>query len=169
MALTDGVGATVERMEFADFGDPQFFNGAGAPLDTSPIANPWLGGGLFFDLETGLYEPPPLLLPPDYGGESKADIMVFVPRGGNSLPVVQRQPPSGFGGPTIPLVGDYNSDSFIDVIVPRDPATTPNSTLNFFSPSQSRTPSYSLAARCRKLSNVPSPGNPRSRNTSASF
>ena len=58
MAITDAAGAATERIEFQDYGVPQFFNGAGAPLGASPNGNAWLFCGWYYDTETGLYDSP---------------------------------------------------------------------------------------------------------------
>lgn len=53
--LTNASGAAVERYDFEDFGDPHFFDGAGTPIPSSAIGNPYLFRGMRFDGESGLY------------------------------------------------------------------------------------------------------------------
>lgn len=54
--MTNNSGSAAERMEFEDFLDPHFFNGAGGSIPNSAIGNPYLFGGMRFDAETGLYQ-----------------------------------------------------------------------------------------------------------------
>jgi RHS repeat-associated protein len=55
-ALTDRLGAVVERYEYDEFGSPQFFSGAGNAIPQSAIGNPYLFSGQRYDAETGLYD-----------------------------------------------------------------------------------------------------------------
>jgi YD repeat-containing protein len=55
MALSNAAGAAIERVEYADYGAPEFFTAAGAPLPASATGNPWLFGGMRYENETGLY------------------------------------------------------------------------------------------------------------------
>ena len=55
MAVTDSSGNAVERCEYQDYGEPEFFNAAGTPIAGSAIANPYLFTGRRYDAETGLY------------------------------------------------------------------------------------------------------------------
>jgi hypothetical protein len=53
--MTNGSGAAAERYDYEDFGDPHILDGAGAPLLSSAIGNPYLFGRRRFDGESGLY------------------------------------------------------------------------------------------------------------------
>jgi len=63
LALTDGNGAVLERYEYDDFGFPTFLTSDGAvvvgsdglPVTASPLGNPFLFRGMFWDGETALY------------------------------------------------------------------------------------------------------------------
>ena len=55
MALTLDDGSVAERYEYQDFGEPEFFDGAGNPLAGSAVGNPYLFGGMQYDDESGLY------------------------------------------------------------------------------------------------------------------
>jgi YD repeat-containing protein len=57
LALTDDLGAVLERYDYADFGLPSFLNSDGFPIATnaSPTGNPFLFHGMEWDSETGLY------------------------------------------------------------------------------------------------------------------
>ena len=63
LALTDSNGNVVERCDYGDYGEPQFLNSDGSPLAgsdglpvaSSPVGNPFLFRGMFWDGETGLY------------------------------------------------------------------------------------------------------------------
>ena len=62
---TDGAGSTValtldngnvaERYEYADYGEPAFFNGSGNAISGSAVGNVYLWGGMRYDNESGLY------------------------------------------------------------------------------------------------------------------
>lgn len=54
-ALTDSLGVVVERYEYGDFGEPEFFDGAGASIPQSEVGNPYLFNGLRYDSESGCY------------------------------------------------------------------------------------------------------------------
>jgi RHS repeat-associated protein len=55
MALTDSNGMVVERYEYQDYGQPEFFDGAGLPIGASAIENPYLFTGRRFDSSTEMY------------------------------------------------------------------------------------------------------------------
>ncbi len=55
VALTDPNGAVFERYEYDDFGAPTITDGAGAPLSSSSVGNPYLFQGDRYDPETGWY------------------------------------------------------------------------------------------------------------------
>jgi RHS repeat-associated protein len=55
MAVTDAAGNAIERYEYGDYGRPQFFSGAGAPLVQSLVGNPYAFSGRRYDQESGLY------------------------------------------------------------------------------------------------------------------
>jgi RHS repeat-associated protein len=55
MAVTSGVGIVVERYEYQDYGQPEFFTGGGAPIGASAIGNPLLFTGRRYDQATGWY------------------------------------------------------------------------------------------------------------------
>jgi hypothetical protein len=57
LALTLDNGTVSERYDYADYGLPEFFNGAGVPVLSSAAENPHLFAGLRFDAETGTYVP----------------------------------------------------------------------------------------------------------------
>lgn len=54
-ALTDSNGLVVERYEYQDFGQPEFFDGGGAPRTGSAFGNAYLFTGRRYDSSTGLY------------------------------------------------------------------------------------------------------------------
>jgi len=55
MAVTDGSGFAVERYEYQDYGEPDFFDGSGTPISSTGIGNPYLFIGRCYDPETGWY------------------------------------------------------------------------------------------------------------------
>ena len=55
MAVTDASGVAVERCEYGDYGNPEFFDGSGNPIAGSAIGNPYLFTGRRYDPETRLY------------------------------------------------------------------------------------------------------------------
>jgi RHS repeat-associated protein len=55
MAVTDAIGAVVERYEYQDYGEPSFFDGSGSTVTGSAIGNPYLYTGRRYDPETSLY------------------------------------------------------------------------------------------------------------------
>jgi YD repeat-containing protein len=63
LALTDDKGNVLERYDYDDYGAPLFLDAKGAPLTgsdgspvtESPLGNPFLFHGMFWDAETGLY------------------------------------------------------------------------------------------------------------------
>jgi RHS repeat-associated protein len=55
MAVTDSSGAVAERVEYQDFGRPEFFTAGGTPLEESAIGNPLLFTGRRYDPETGWF------------------------------------------------------------------------------------------------------------------
>ncbi|HNO80205.1 MAG TPA: RHS repeat-associated core domain-containing protein, partial [Phycisphaerae bacterium] len=55
MALTDAGGFVVERYEYQDFGEPEFFDTAGVSIPASLVRNPYLFTGRRYDEATGLY------------------------------------------------------------------------------------------------------------------
>ena len=63
LALTDEAGEVLERYDYDDFGVPSFLDAKGAPLigsdgqpvAGSPLGNPFLFHGMFWDAETALY------------------------------------------------------------------------------------------------------------------
>jgi YD repeat-containing protein len=56
MALTLDNGSVAERYEYADFGEPAFFDGAGNAIPGSAVGNVYLWGGMRYDRESGLYQ-----------------------------------------------------------------------------------------------------------------
>jgi RHS repeat-associated protein len=54
-ALTDATGAVVERYDYGDFGQPEFYNAGGTPLTGTAYGNPYLFTGRRWDDESGLY------------------------------------------------------------------------------------------------------------------
>jgi YD repeat-containing protein len=52
-AMTNAAGIVVERYNYGDFGEPQFFAPDGQALPASAVGNVWLGGGWMLDAETG--------------------------------------------------------------------------------------------------------------------
>jgi RHS repeat-associated protein len=56
MAVTNGLGAVLEKYDYDHYGKPRFFDAAGAPIAQSAIGNPWLFNGHRYDSETGLYD-----------------------------------------------------------------------------------------------------------------
>ena len=55
MKVTDATGATVERYDYDDYGEPSFFDGGGTPIGATGIGNPYLFTGRRYDAETGFY------------------------------------------------------------------------------------------------------------------
>ena len=55
MAVTDSAGTVVERYEYGDYGQPEFFDGTGTPIGSIAIGNPYLFNGRRYDPETGWY------------------------------------------------------------------------------------------------------------------
>ncbi len=55
MALTDSNGLLVERYEYQDYGQPSFFDAAGAAIPLSLVENPYLFNGRRYDDATGMY------------------------------------------------------------------------------------------------------------------
>ena len=62
LALTDEAGNVLEHYEYADYGAPRFLDSKGAPIlaggqlvRASPLGNPFLFRGMFWDAETGFY------------------------------------------------------------------------------------------------------------------
>ena len=62
LALTDQVGNVLERYDYNDYGSPRFLDSKGAPIlvdgqpaSASPLGNPFLFHGMFWDAETALY------------------------------------------------------------------------------------------------------------------
>jgi YD repeat-containing protein len=55
MAVTDADGLAVERYEYQDYGEPNFFDGSGTPISSTAIGNPYLFTGRRYDPETGWY------------------------------------------------------------------------------------------------------------------
>ncbi|MCB9850768.1 MAG: RHS repeat protein [Phycisphaerales bacterium] len=55
LAVTDSNGLPVERYAYQDYGQPEFFDGAGLPIPSSSIDNPYLFTGRRYDSATGLY------------------------------------------------------------------------------------------------------------------
>ncbi|MCK4342130.1 MAG: hypothetical protein KAY37_10460 [Phycisphaerae bacterium] len=55
IALTDDIGAPVERYTYDAFGAPSFFDSSGSPIPQSAVGNPYLFTGRRSDAETGLY------------------------------------------------------------------------------------------------------------------
>ena len=52
MAISDAMGNVVERYEYQDLGDPEFFDGSGVPISGTAIGNPYLFTGRRYDDET---------------------------------------------------------------------------------------------------------------------
>ncbi len=55
MALSDSNGFVVERYEYQDYGEPEFFDAAGVSIPSSFVRNPYLFTGRRYDDATGLY------------------------------------------------------------------------------------------------------------------
>ena len=62
LALTDREGNVLERYDYDDYGSPRFLDAKGAPIladgqpvNASPLGNPLLFHGMFWDAETALY------------------------------------------------------------------------------------------------------------------
>jgi YD repeat-containing protein len=55
VALTLDNGTVAERCDYADFGEPAFFDGSGNAISGSAVGNSYLWGGMRYDEETGLY------------------------------------------------------------------------------------------------------------------
>ena len=62
LALTDATGNVLERYDYNDYGSPRFLDSKGAPIlvdgqpaGASPLGNPFLFHGMFWDAETALY------------------------------------------------------------------------------------------------------------------
>ncbi|MHC4498255.1 MAG: RHS repeat-associated core domain-containing protein [Planctomycetota bacterium] len=55
MAVTDTNGLVLERYEYQDYGEPNFFDSTGGPIAASAIGNPYLFSGRRYDDETGWY------------------------------------------------------------------------------------------------------------------
>ena len=55
MAVTDACGLVVERYEYGDYGEPNFFDSSGGSIGASAIGNPYLFTGRRYDPETGWY------------------------------------------------------------------------------------------------------------------
>ncbi|UCF43965.1 MAG: RHS repeat protein [Planctomycetota bacterium] len=55
MAVTDACGLVVERYEYQDYGEPNLFDGSGAPISSTAIGNSYLFTGRRYDPETGWY------------------------------------------------------------------------------------------------------------------
>jgi RHS repeat-associated protein len=55
MTVSDDEGIVVERYEYQDYGEPEFFDSSGTPIFDSAIDNPLLFNGLRYDIETGWY------------------------------------------------------------------------------------------------------------------
>ena len=53
--LTDNTGALLEAYDYADYGQPEFYDEAGAPLAASQFGNPYLFTGRAWDPELGYY------------------------------------------------------------------------------------------------------------------
>ena len=54
-ALTDETGAVVERYDYGDFGEPEFYDAAGNAISGTAYGNPYLFTGRRFDPESGFY------------------------------------------------------------------------------------------------------------------
>ena len=50
-------GSVAERYDYADYGEPAFFNGSGNAIPGSAVGNSYLFGGMRYDSESGLYVP----------------------------------------------------------------------------------------------------------------
>ena len=55
VAVTNSSGVVVERYDYGDYGQPSFYDGAGASRSATDIGNPYLFNGRRWDPETGLY------------------------------------------------------------------------------------------------------------------
>jgi RHS repeat-associated protein len=55
MAVTNGSGTVVERYDYGEFGEPQFFNGSGAGIGGTAIGNAYLFNGREWDTTLGAY------------------------------------------------------------------------------------------------------------------
>jgi RHS repeat-associated protein len=54
-ALTDATGAVVERYDYGDFGEPEFYNAGGTAISGTAYGNPYLFTGRRWDPESELY------------------------------------------------------------------------------------------------------------------
>lgn len=57
MALTLDNGTVAERYDYADYGEPAYFDGSGNAISGSAVGNVYLRGGMRYDSESGLYGP----------------------------------------------------------------------------------------------------------------
>jgi YD repeat-containing protein len=57
LALTLDNGSVAERYEYADYGEPDFFDGTGNAISGSAVGNVYLWGGMRYEDESGLYGP----------------------------------------------------------------------------------------------------------------
>jgi len=73
LALTDTNGAVVERYDYQDYGQPEFYDAGGLPIPGSAVENPYLFGGRRFDATTGLYSYGERYLDPVAGRFSSRD------------------------------------------------------------------------------------------------
>ncbi|MEI7956545.1 MAG: hypothetical protein WCJ66_15370 [Verrucomicrobiota bacterium] len=55
LALTLDNGAVAERYDYADYGEPAFFDGSGNAITGSAVGNPYLFGGMRYDSESGFH------------------------------------------------------------------------------------------------------------------
>ena len=55
VALTLDNGSVTERYDYADYGEPAFFDGSGNAISGSAVGNVYLWGGMRLDNESGLY------------------------------------------------------------------------------------------------------------------
>ena len=100
LAVTDDAGTVRERYDYAEFGEPRFFNADGVPLVDAfgqPVAQSPLGvhhlfGGNFWDGETGLYMTGGKLTKADAGRALDSAIEYVNPKTGKPLTHVHGDP-----------------------------------------------------------------------------
>lgn len=77
MAVTDALGAVVERYAYDPYGTPAFYNASGTPLQQSAIHNRILFTGREYDAESGLYHFRARALQPELGRFNQTDPLLY--------------------------------------------------------------------------------------------
>ena len=75
VALTDEDGEVIERYDYGDYGQPEFYAPNGTPRGGSIVANPCLFTGQRYDAESGLYWCKTRYLEPETGRFTTRDIL----------------------------------------------------------------------------------------------